>query len=151
MNLSQGRYLYKRARNKRKHPCFEWDSNPRSHCLSEDISFLRLHGHCDLRSFKIVLVGAVSPLLCRRFGTNGQVSTRCSDVWTVQWIQIWITSMSGSLTRGEVHVMFSYVLIMDMLNSGLKWEGLLRGLSSERPSPSNGFTNCVKQTSGAGL
>jgi hypothetical protein len=62
--------------------------------------------------------------------------------------------MSGSLTRGEVHVVFSYVLIMDV--DGLKWEGLLRGkfrycLSSERVSPSNIFTNNVKQRSGAGL
>jgi hypothetical protein len=42
-----------------------------------------------------------------------------------------------SLTMGEAYGVFSYVLIMDMFNSGLKWEGLLRGkfrycLSSDR-------------------
>jgi hypothetical protein len=78
------------------------------------------------------------------------------NVCTVQCIQIWNMSVSGSLTRGEVHVVFSYVLIMDTFNSGFKWEGLLRGkfrycLSSECVPSSSGFTNNVKQTSGAEL
>jgi hypothetical protein len=38
---SQGRYLY-------KHPCLEWDSNPRpSVRVGEDSSCLRPSGHCD--------------------------------------------------------------------------------------------------------
>jgi hypothetical protein len=57
--------------------------------------------------------------------------------------------VSESLTRGEVHVVFSYVLIMDMFNSGRKWEGLLRGkfrycLASERSPHSSGFASSVR-------
>jgi hypothetical protein len=49
---SQGRYLHtgqhKHSINANRHPCLEWDSNPRSSVrASKDNSWLRLCGHCD--------------------------------------------------------------------------------------------------------
>jgi hypothetical protein len=39
---SQGRFLHRttQPQNKRRHPCLEWDSNSRSHCLSWQIHLL---------------------------------------------------------------------------------------------------------------
>jgi hypothetical protein len=39
---------YKHRINANKHPCLEWDSNPRSqHSSGRDVSWLRPRGHCD--------------------------------------------------------------------------------------------------------
>jgi hypothetical protein len=45
---SQFRYLYKHRINTGKHPCLDWDSNPRYRVRAgEDSSCLRPHSHCD--------------------------------------------------------------------------------------------------------
>jgi hypothetical protein len=40
--------------NAHRHPCLEWESNPRSRCSSEDSSCFRLRGHCDRQ---LLLIG----------------------------------------------------------------------------------------------
>jgi hypothetical protein len=37
------------TQNAHRHPCLEWDSNPRDPSVrrGEDCSYLRLNGHCD--------------------------------------------------------------------------------------------------------
>jgi hypothetical protein len=56
---SQGRYLHKHRINVDKHPCLEWDSNPRSQWSSGRGRFMR-RGHCDrliaLQSQKLCLL-----------------------------------------------------------------------------------------------
>jgi hypothetical protein len=52
ISLSQVLYIHREQHehriNSHRHPCFEWDSNPRSECLSgEYSSCLRPRGHCD--------------------------------------------------------------------------------------------------------
>jgi hypothetical protein len=40
---SQDRYLHKHLINSDRHPCLEWDTNPRSQCLREGNQFMVLH------------------------------------------------------------------------------------------------------------
>jgi hypothetical protein len=58
---SQGRYLHKHRINADKHPCLEWDSNPRSQRSREQRHFiLRPRLYCDRHfgeySFRILLL-----------------------------------------------------------------------------------------------
>jgi hypothetical protein len=54
---SQGRYLHtgqnKHRINAHRYPFVEWDSNPRSQCLSGRNSFFRPHGHSNLHLLQL--------------------------------------------------------------------------------------------------
>jgi hypothetical protein len=60
----QGLYLYRTAQHKAadRHPCFEWDSNPRFQCSNSQDPRLRTRGNCDRPS--ILFCFKVSNKLC---------------------------------------------------------------------------------------
>jgi hypothetical protein len=75
---SQGRYLYRttQTQNKRKHPCLEWDSNPRSQCSSGRGRFMPY----TARPLWSALSRVLSPRHTGSTGSTGRTTeiVRCS-------------------------------------------------------------------------
>jgi hypothetical protein len=68
-----------------KHPCFEWDSNPRSQQPTGQDPRLRLHGHCDRQQYcYFYLITYISVLL----GTSTRLKASllcCTGLQSLSW------------------------------------------------------------------
>jgi hypothetical protein len=88
----QGRYLHteqhKNRINAHRHPCLEWVSNPRSHCLSERRRFMR--GHCDMLFNELLalifsLYRSVQSFQILCHVIQGIRYTRTRALWELEW------------------------------------------------------------------